>query len=57
MSQMPIRGILIRGALTGAAMAALFAVSACTTSQYPGILQVTMAQALPPYHMTDSAQK
>ena len=28
----------------------LFAVAACTTSQYPQILQNTMAQAMPPYH-------
>ncbi len=56
MRQMPIRGVLIRRALIATAIAALFAVSACA-SQYPGILQVTMAQALPPYHMTDSVQK
>ena len=31
--------------------AVLFAVAACSTdSQYPQILQNTMAQALPPYH-------
>ena len=29
----------------------LFAVAACSTdSQYPQILQNTMAQAMPPYH-------
>ena len=31
--------------------AVLFAVAACSTdSQYPQILQNTMAQAMPPYH-------
>ena len=31
--------------------ALLFSVAACSTgSQYPQILQNTMAQALPPYH-------
>lgn len=52
-----MRRILIKRVLIGAAMASLFAVSACETSQYPGILQTTMAQALPPYHATDSARK
>jgi hypothetical protein len=42
--------------LLGVAMAALLlSVSACSTpSQYPGILQTTMAQALPPYHSVNS---
>lgn len=31
--------------------AVLFAVAACSTgSQYPQILQTTMAQSMPPYH-------
>jgi hypothetical protein len=43
-------------ALFGVGMAVLLlSVSACSTSsQYPGILQTTMAQAMPPYHIVNS---
>lgn len=41
----------------GAALTATLFVSACTTSQYPGILAATMAQALPPYHGAEPASK
>lgn len=43
---------IVRGAAMGAV---LLLVSGCSTSsQYPEILQTTMAQALPPYHVVDT---
>ena len=48
----------MKPALIGAALTAMLLLSACTiSSQYPQILQTTMAQSLPPYHSAESTQK